>query len=82
MDCVAFCKGSKDARQDPQLQIAAIDIRSVSNQSNEKYKELRTTERKLEAMIRKCDSLRTKIDASKGDGRQLCTPPLSGPSIR
>ncbi|KAK4043111.1 hypothetical protein C8A01DRAFT_32751 [Parachaetomium inaequale] len=70
MDCDAFCKGSKEARQDAQLQVEAVEIKSVSNRSNETHKELRIAERKLEAMTRKSDSLKSKIGAFRGDDKK------------
>lgn len=78
MDCDAFCKGSREARQDKQLQVEAAEIKSLSYRSKETYKEMRMAERRLDLLTRKCSMLKGKIDASKrGDGTRAS---LSYPS--
>ncbi|KAL2019192.1 hypothetical protein VTK56DRAFT_9992 [Thermocarpiscus australiensis] len=62
MDCDAFCKGSRDARQDAQLQADVAELMSISNRNSETYKQLRSAERKYDSMTRKCTSLKEKID--------------------
>ena len=42
----AFCKGSKEARQDAKLQADAGEIKAASSKSNEIHKQLRTVEKK------------------------------------
>ena len=78
MDCDAFCKGSREARQDAPLQAEAVEIKSLSNRCNETYKELRSAERRFEALSRKCALLKGKNDASKGrDGTKASSSRLS-----
>lgn len=60
LDCDAFCKGSKEAKQDAQLQADVVSTKSTWANSNETHKELRGAERKLDDMNRKCASLREK----------------------
>ncbi|KAK4241501.1 hypothetical protein C8A03DRAFT_30363 [Achaetomium macrosporum] len=67
LNCDAFCKGTKEARQDAELQAEAGEIKSVSNKSNEAHKELRRSERKLDSMSRKCADLTAKIDTLGGN---------------
>jgi hypothetical protein len=69
MDVDAFCKESAEARKDPRLQADVVSTATTLSQSNETHKELRNTERKLEAMDRKCVALRKKIQAYIGNGR-------------
>ncbi len=68
MDCDAFCKGFKEARQDAQLQAEAVDIQAISDRSKKAYANLRDTERKLGRVIRESSKLQAKIDACAGDG--------------
>jgi hypothetical protein len=74
IDCDSFCKGNKEGRQDAQLQAQVVEIKSTSIRVEERNKELRTIDRQLEAMTRKCASLKTKIHAAKRAGRPPFTP--------
>jgi chromosome segregation ATPase len=74
IDCDSFCKGNKEGRQDAQLQAQALEIKSTSIRVDERNKELRTIDRQLETMTRKCASLKTKIEAAKRASRPPFTP--------
>lgn len=74
MDCDAFCKGSKEGRQDAQLQTQVMEIKLTSNRCDEKNKKLRSISRRVEALTRKCVSFKTRLDTANRAGRPPFTP--------
>ena len=61
IDCEAFCKGFKEARQNAELQAEAAELKSISDRSNKANASLRDVERRLERMARKSSALETAI---------------------
>ncbi|GAB1315716.1 hypothetical protein MFIFM68171_05926 [Madurella fahalii] len=65
IDCDAFVKGSREARQDTQLQDDVAKIKSISVRAKEIQQQLKTAERKLQAMSRNCAKMKENIDGFK-----------------
>ncbi|KAL2194301.1 hypothetical protein P885DRAFT_80309 [Corynascus similis CBS 632.67] len=80
IDCDAFCKGFREARQNAQLQTEALKIQSVLDRSNQTHQELKTLDRKLKNMRRKSASLKKKIDSLKGDGKEPSPTTILNPN--
>ncbi|KAK3682583.1 hypothetical protein B0T22DRAFT_484627 [Podospora appendiculata] len=59
MDCDAYCKGPKEAKENPELQADVAEMKEITAQSHEKDKELKAEKRKFESLSR------TWIDGEK-----------------
>ncbi len=72
MDCDAFCKGSKEARQDAKLQAEAGEIKSISDYSKKAYGNLRRTVKRLDRAIQRSSALEATLQTWSGAG--ISTP--------
>ncbi|KAK3332003.1 hypothetical protein B0T19DRAFT_472983 [Cercophora scortea] len=80
MDCDAYCKGPKEAKEDSELQKDVAEMKDIIVQSREKEKELKVEKRKYESVSlawingeKKLEKLRRRLDKGHNSSRDLKT---------